>query len=85
MKTNTNNNKNLNNVLMMDVDGQITTHRQTIAEKCNDYYVSVADNITNNNPINNTNDDLNEINPLNYLYYMFKRPFADFKIQLLKK
>jgi hypothetical protein len=66
---------------MMEIDGKTTTHRQNIAEKFNDYYVSVADNITNNNPINNTNDDLNKINPLNYLYCTFKQPVTDIKIK----
>jgi hypothetical protein len=68
-------------ILMMEIDGKITTHRQTIAETFNDYYVSVIDNITNNNPINNTNGDLNKINPLNYLYSMFKQSFTNIKIK----
>jgi signal recognition particle subunit SEC65 len=54
MKTITNNKKNLNNILMMEIDGKITTHYQTIAEKFNNHYISVADNITFNNFINNT-------------------------------
>jgi len=33
IKTITNNKKNLNNILMMEIDGNITTHHQTIAEK----------------------------------------------------
>jgi hypothetical protein len=37
----------------MEIDGKITTHRQTIAEKCNNYYVSVADNITTTTTNNN--------------------------------
>ena len=53
---------------MMEIDGKITTHHLTIAEKINNYYVSVADNITKNNPLNNTNGDLNKINPFSYLY-----------------
>jgi hypothetical protein len=61
IKTITNNQKNLNNILMMEIDGKITTHHLTIAEKINNYYVSVAD-ITKNNPLNNTNGDLNKIN-----------------------
>jgi hypothetical protein len=44
---------------MIEMDGKITTHCQTIAEKLNNYYVSVADkykyNITNHNLINNIN------------------------------
>jgi len=48
---------------MAEIDGKITTHYQTIAEKLNNYYVSVAASITNNNPVNNNNDDLNKINP----------------------
>jgi hypothetical protein len=47
----------------------------------NNYYVSVADNITNNNPINNTNGNLNKINLLNYLYYAFKQSFTNIKIK----
>jgi len=43
---------------MIEIDGQLTTHQKTTPEKFNNYYVSVADNITNNNPINNTIDDL---------------------------
>ena len=35
--------------------------------------VSVADSITNNNPINITVGDSNEINLLNYLYFAFKQ------------
>jgi len=63
IKTITNNKKNFNNILMAEIDGKITTHYQTIAEKLNNYYVSVAASITNNNPVNNNNDDLNKINP----------------------
>jgi len=33
---------------VMEIEGKLTTHRQTIAEKFNTYYISVAD-ITNNN------------------------------------
>ena len=67
VKTITNNKKNFNNILIIEIDGKIKTHQQTIAEKFNNYYVSVVD-ITNNNSINNANSDLNKINPLNYLY-----------------
>ena len=62
---------------MIDIDRKITTHQQTIAEKVNNYYVSVADNITNNNPINNNNCDLNKIFPLNYLFFVFKQSFTN--------
>jgi hypothetical protein len=41
----------------------------------------VADNITNNNPINNTIGDLNKINLLNYLYSAFKQSFTNIKIK----
>jgi hypothetical protein len=70
----------MNNILMMEVDGKITTHCQTIAEIFNNYYISVADNITTNNPLSNTNGDLNKINPLNYLYSLFKQSFTNIKI-----
>ena len=35
IKTITNNKKNLNNILMMETGGKVTTHHQTIAEKFN--------------------------------------------------
>ena len=66
---------------MIDVDGKTTTHQQTIAEKFNNYYVSVADNITYNNHINNNNGDLNKINPLDYLYSVFKQSFPNIKMK----
>jgi len=66
---------------MIEIDGKITTHQQSIAEKMNNYYVSLADNITNNNPINNNNGDLNKINPLNYLYSVFKQSFTSTKMK----
>ena len=69
IKTITNNKKNCNNIIMMQIDGKITTHYQTIGEKFNHYYVSVADNINNNK---STTDNSNKINPLNYLYSAFK-------------
>jgi len=40
IKTITNNKKNPNNILMMKIDGKITTHHQTIAEEFNNYYCS---------------------------------------------
>jgi hypothetical protein len=49
----------------MQIYGKITTHYRNTVEKFNDYYISVADNITNSNFINNTTDDINKINPLN--------------------
>ena len=54
IKTITNNKKNPNNISLMEIDGKTTTHHQTIAEEFNNYYVSVFDNIMNNNPVNNT-------------------------------
>ena len=71
---------------MMEIDGKITTHQQTIAEKFNNYYVCVAGNITttttttNNNNVNNTIGDVNKINLLNNLYSAFKQFF----LQILK-
>ena len=39
IKTITNNKNNCKNILMMQIDGKITSHYQTIAEKFNRYYV----------------------------------------------
>jgi len=66
---------------MIEIDGKITTHQQSIAEKLNYYYISLADNIENNNPITNNNDDSNKINALNYLYSVFKQSFTSTKMK----
>ena len=66
---------------MMEIDGKITTHHKTIAEEFSSYYVSVADNITNNNPVNNTTGDLNKNGPLNYLYSTFQQSFTNIKLK----
>jgi hypothetical protein len=65
----------------METDGKFTSNYQITAEKFNSYYVSVADDIINNNPINNTIGDLNKINPLNYIYSVFKQSFTNIKIK----
>jgi hypothetical protein len=72
---------------MMEIDGKIPTHHKTIAEEFNNYYVSVDDNITDNNLVNNTIGDLNKNNLLNYLYFAFQQSFTNIKlkIQLLVK
>jgi hypothetical protein len=65
----------------MQIDGKITTYYQTIVEKFNNYYISIADSIMNNNFINNTIADLNKINPLNYLYLAFKQSFTNITLK----
>jgi hypothetical protein len=49
--------------------------------KFTNYYFSVADNITNNSPLNNTIGDVNEINPLNYLYSVITQSFTNIKMK----
>jgi hypothetical protein len=50
-------------------------------DKFNNYYISVADSIINNNFINNTTDHLNKINPLNYLHFAFKQSFTNIMLK----
>jgi hypothetical protein len=57
IKTITNNHKKSNSMLMMEIEGKLTTHHQSIAEKFNTYYISVANNIINSNQAKNTTDD----------------------------
>jgi len=63
---------------MMQTDGKVTTHYQTIVENFNHYYVSVADNINNNKF---TTDNSNKINLLNYLYSAFKQSFTNITVK----
>jgi hypothetical protein len=81
IKTATNNQNKSNSMLMMEIEGELTTHHQTIAEKFNTYYISVADNITNNNQAKDTVDDLNKKDPLHYLYSAFQQSFTSIKLK----
>jgi hypothetical protein len=82
IKSITNNKKNPNNILKMEINGKITTHHQTIAEEFNNHYVSVADSIINtNNPVNNTIGDLNKNDPLSYLHSAFSQSFPNIKLK----
>jgi hypothetical protein len=65
----------------MEIEGKLTTHHQTIAETYNTCYISVADNIKKNNPAKNTTDDLNDKDPLSYLYSAFQRSFTSIKLK----
>jgi hypothetical protein len=81
IKTITNNQKKPNKMLLMEIEGKLTTHHQTIAEKFNTYYISTADNITNNNQAMNTFDNSHKKDPLNYLYSAFQQSFTSIKLE----
>ena len=81
VKTITNNKNNIDAVSIMVLDGKITTHNQTIADKLNNYYISVADSIININFTNNTNGDTNKIGPWKYVYSVFKQSFMNIKMK----
>jgi len=78
IKTITNNKKNCNNILMMQIDGKVTTNYQTTAEKFNHYYVSVANKINNNK---STTDNSNKTNQLNYLHSTFNQSFTNIAVK----
>jgi len=65
----------------MEIEWKLTAHRQSIVEKFNTYYISAADNITNNNQANNTIDDLHKKDPLSYLYSAFQQSFTNIKLK----
>ena len=70
---------------VMEIEGKLTTHRQTIAEKFNNYYnnyyISVADNIINKNQTKNAIDNSNKKDPLSYLYSSFQQSFTSIKLK----
>jgi len=65
----------------MEIEGNLTTHHQSTVEKFNTYYISAADNITNNNQANYTIDGLHKEGPLSYLYSAFQQPFTNIKLK----
>jgi hypothetical protein len=81
IKTITYNQNKPNKRLLMEIEGKFTTHHQTIAEKFNTYYISAADNITNNNQTMNTFDNSHKKDPLNYLYSAFQQSFTSIKLK----
>ena len=80
IKTITNNQRKSNNKLM-EIERKLTTHHQSIVEKFNTYYISDADNITNNNQANNITEGLHKNDPLSYLYSAFQLPFTNIKLK----
>lgn len=50
-------------------------------EEFNNYYILVANNITNHNVKNNNINDLNRIDPLNYLHFAFKQSFTNITLK----
>jgi len=65
----------------MEIEGELTAEHQNIVEKFNSYYISVADNITNNNQVNTTMDDSHKKDPLSYLYSAFQQTFTNIKLK----
>jgi len=65
----------------MEIERKLTTHHQSIVEKFNTYYISDADNITNNNQANNITEGLHKNDPLSYLYSAFQLPFTNIKLK----
>jgi len=74
------NQKKSNGMPVMEIEGKLTTHRQTIAEKFNTYYISVAD-ITKSNQTKNTIDNSNKKDPLSHLYSAFQQSFTSIKLK----
>ena len=66
---------------MMEIEGKLTSQSQSIVETFNTYYISAADNITNNNQANNTIDDLHKKGPLSYLYSAFQQSLTNIKLK----
>ena len=60
---------------------EISHHITKPLQKNLKFYISLADNITDNNPVNNTIGDLNKNNPLNYLYFAFQQSFTNIKLK----
>ena len=81
IKTLTNNQRELNNMLMMEIEGKLTTHHQKLAENFNTYYISAVDNIISKKQVNDTIKDPDIEDPLSYLYSAFQQPFTDIKLK----
>ena len=76
-----NNQRKSNNMLMMEIEGQLTTHHQKLAENFNTYYISAVDNIISKKQVNDTITDPDIKDPLSYLYSAFQQPFTNIKLK----
>ena len=65
----------------MEIEGKLTTHHQSIAEKLNTYCISVVDSIANSKQAHNTIDDSHKKDPLNYLYSTLQQSFTNIKLK----
>jgi hypothetical protein len=64
---------------LINIDGNLVTNQQAIANYSNNYFLTVADRITSN--IKNDKISLNHNNPIHYLYKNFKLPCSNIKIK----
>ena len=64
---------NTHNITSINVNGNLSFNGQTIAETFNRYFVSVAQNIRENN--HNVNALSNQENPISYISRAFNQPF----------
>ena len=64
---------------LINIEGNLITNQQSIANSFNNYFLTVADRITNN--IRNDKISLNCNNALYYLYRNFKLPCSNMKIK----
>ena len=67
--------------MLMEIEGKLTTHHQSIAEKLNTYCISVVDSIANSKQAHNTIDDSHKKDPLNYLYSTLQQSFTNIKLK----
>ena len=63
---------------LINIDGNLITNQQSIANCFNNYFLTVADEITSN--LKNYKTAVKYNNPVHYLYKNYKLPCPDMKI-----
>ena len=64
---------------LINIDGNLITNQQLIANSCNNYFLTVADKITNN--IKNDKHLLNSNDPIHCCHKNFKLPSSNMKLK----
>jgi len=81
IKTVMTNKINANNASVMNINDNLSNNHLTVANTLNKNFLSVTNNISINNYMNQVNLVSNSNNPLHYVHHAFKEPFLNIKFK----
>jgi len=64
---------------LLNMNGNLTKNQQMIADPFNNYFLTIADTIIDNNRKDKIGQSNNNNNPVSYMLQIFKHPFPNIK------